>query len=69
MNVAAKIALWADRLRDVSAQGLRFAENNVDKTRYRAIQDTAMEGTHLPPVNPLRSWSHYEPPCFPGIRR
>jgi ADP-ribose pyrophosphatase YjhB (NUDIX family) len=61
MNLAAKIALWADRLRDVSAQGLRWAENNYDKTRYRAVQDTAMEmyalasGETLDSLEPLRA--------------
>jgi ADP-ribose pyrophosphatase YjhB (NUDIX family) len=52
--------LWADRLRDISAQGLQFAENNYDKTRYREIQDTAMEmyalasGETLEKLEPLR---------------
>jgi hypothetical protein len=60
ITLGEKIALWADRLRDVSAQGLRFAENNYDQTRYRAIQDTAMEmyalasGEPLSEVEPLR---------------
>ncbi len=59
-NIAVKIAFWADRLRDVSAQGLRFAENNYDQTRYRAVQDTAMEmyalasGETLGRLEPLR---------------
>lgn len=43
MNVASKIALWADRLRDIAALGLHFTENSYDQTRYRSIQDTAME--------------------------
>jgi len=60
INIATKIALWADRLRDVSAQGLRWAENNYDQTRYRAIQDTAMEmyalasGETLDRLEPIR---------------
>jgi len=70
MNLAAKIALWADRLRDVSAQGLRFAENNYDKTRYRAIQDTAMEmyalasGETLESLEPLRETLFSRPTPF-----
>ena len=60
MNIAAKTALWADRLRDISAQGLRFAENSYDRTRYRAVQDTAMEmyalasGETVGELEPLR---------------
>jgi ADP-ribose pyrophosphatase YjhB (NUDIX family)/predicted kinase len=61
MDLASKIALWADRLRDISAQGLQWAENNYDKTRYRALQDTAMEmyalasGESLEELEPLRA--------------
>jgi ADP-ribose pyrophosphatase YjhB (NUDIX family) len=61
INVAAKIALWADRLRDISALGLHFAENTYDQTRYRAVQDTAMEmyalvsGESLGELEPLRA--------------
>ena len=61
INVAAKIALWADRLRDISALGLHFAGNSYDQTRYRAIQDTAMEmyalvsGETLDRLEPLRA--------------
>lgn len=60
MNLASKIALWADRLRDLSASGLQYAENSYDQTRYRAIQDTAMEmyalasGEALDKLEPLR---------------
>ena len=59
-DIAAKIALWADRLRDISAMGLHFAENGYDQTRYHAIQDTAMEmyalvsGESIEEVEPLR---------------
>jgi len=60
MNIAAKIALWADRLRDNSAMGLHFSTNPYDQTRYRAIQDMAMEmyalasGENLERVESLR---------------
>ena len=60
-NIAAKIAFWADRLRDISALGLHFAENSYDQTRYRAVQDTAMEmyalasGETLDELEPLRA--------------
>ncbi|MCA9837062.1 MAG: NUDIX hydrolase N-terminal domain-containing protein [Trueperaceae bacterium] len=55
-----QLALWADRLRDHSALGLRFASNIYDKQHYRAIQDIAMEmlallsGEKLEQIEPLR---------------
>jgi len=61
MNIAAKIALWADRLRDISALGLHYSENIYDQTRYRAVQDTAMEmyalasGESVERIEPLRA--------------
>lgn len=38
----ARFALWADKLRDVSALGLYFADNIYDRDRYQAVQDIAM---------------------------
>ena len=61
INIAAKIALWADKLRDISAMGSLFSENSYDQTRYRAIQDIAMEmyalatGEAIDELEPLRS--------------
>ncbi len=40
---AEKIAFWADKLRDLSATGLHYAENGYDKTRYEIIQNMAIE--------------------------
>lgn len=40
---AQRIALWADRLRDIAAMGLRFSEAVYDRERYQAIQDLGME--------------------------
>ena len=37
------IALWADRLRDLSALGLHFTDSFYDRERYRALQDLSME--------------------------
>jgi len=42
MTPAHQIALWADRLRDISAMGLHFAENAYDQAHYRAVQNIAM---------------------------
>lgn len=42
MTHAERIALWADKLRDISASGLRFSEDIYDQAHYRAVQDIAM---------------------------
>ncbi len=58
---AERIALWADKLRDLSAAGLEYANNSYDKTRYEAIQNMAIEmlayATDQPPETlvPLKS--------------
>jgi ADP-ribose pyrophosphatase YjhB (NUDIX family) len=39
---ADQIALWADILRDVSAEGLQFASSVYDHDRYRKVQDIAL---------------------------
>jgi ADP-ribose pyrophosphatase YjhB (NUDIX family) len=43
LTPAEQIALWADKLRDLSAAGLQYANNLYDKVRYEAIQDLSME--------------------------
>lgn len=43
MNPAEQIALWADKLRDISAMGLLFSKNVHDKEAFRAVQTIAME--------------------------
>ena len=43
LTAAEQIALWADKLRDLSAAGLQYANNSYDKVRYEAIQDLSME--------------------------
>ena len=60
MTLAGQIALWADKLRDISAMGMRFTENVHDKTRYEAIQNMSMEmmavatGQTVEEIEPLR---------------
>jgi ADP-ribose pyrophosphatase YjhB (NUDIX family) len=39
---AEQIALWADTLRDVSAEGLQFASSVYDHDRYQKVQDIAL---------------------------
>lgn len=41
-TAAEQIALWSDKLRDLSAMGLHFATDFYDKERYQVIQDMAM---------------------------
>lgn len=61
MQPAQRIALWADKLRDVSATGLRFCRSIYDRDRYLAVQDLAIEmaafsGGELPgDLEPLRA--------------
>ncbi|MFT3895881.1 MAG: NUDIX hydrolase N-terminal domain-containing protein [Anaerolineales bacterium] len=43
LTPAEQIASWADKLRDLSAAGLQYANNSYDKVRYEAIQDLSME--------------------------
>jgi ADP-ribose pyrophosphatase YjhB (NUDIX family) len=58
---AQRLALWADKLRDVSALGLRFADNPYDTEHYRAVQEIAMAmlamatDTPLEQIEPLRA--------------
>jgi 8-oxo-dGTP pyrophosphatase MutT (NUDIX family) len=43
ISPAEKIALWADRLRDLSATGLKYANNAYDVHRYEIIQAMVIE--------------------------
>ncbi len=61
ISPAQQIALWADKLRDISASGLHFADNPYERANYRAVQEIAMAmmalATNLPveAMEPLRS--------------
>jgi ADP-ribose pyrophosphatase YjhB (NUDIX family) len=58
---AQQIALWADKLRDMSALGLLFTQNIYDRENYKQVQDIALEmfamATAQPPaaIEPLRT--------------
>ncbi len=52
-NPARRLALWADRLRDMAAMGLRFSENPYDRENYEAIQQIALEMMALATDVPL----------------
>ena len=53
MKPAQQLALWADRLRDVSALGLYFAKNRYHRHHFGVVQDVAMQmmgvATDAPP--------------------
>jgi ADP-ribose pyrophosphatase YjhB (NUDIX family) len=61
MTPAEQIALWADRLRDVSAMGMLFSKSIHDEQAFRAVQTVAMEmlalatGQSLEQIEPLRA--------------
>jgi ADP-ribose pyrophosphatase YjhB (NUDIX family) len=61
MTPAEQIAFWADRLRDMAAQGLKYAPNIYDHERYTAIQQIAIEmlalatDQTLEQIEPLRA--------------
>jgi ADP-ribose pyrophosphatase YjhB (NUDIX family) len=61
MRPAEQIAEWSDKLRDIAAQGLQYAQNIYDHERYLAIQQMAIEmltlAADLPAeqIEPLRT--------------
>jgi ADP-ribose pyrophosphatase YjhB (NUDIX family) len=48
-----EIALWADRLRDMAATGLKYTQNIYDHERYEAIQQIAIEMLALATERPI----------------
>lgn len=61
VSAAEQIALWSDKLRDISAMGLHFSKNVHDENAFRAVQTTAMEmlalatGEPFAQIEPLRA--------------
>jgi len=53
MTPAEQIALWSDRLRDMAATGLKYAQNIYDHERYQAIQQIAIEMLALATERPV----------------
>jgi ADP-ribose pyrophosphatase YjhB (NUDIX family) len=66
-NPAQQIALWADKLRDLSAMGLFFSRNPYDRENYETIQGIVVEmmalATGRPPaeIEPLRATVFRQP--------
>jgi ADP-ribose pyrophosphatase YjhB (NUDIX family) len=65
---ASQIALWADMLRDIVANGNLFASNIYDRENYERIKTIAMEmmgmatAVPLSTIEPLRH-THFAQPC------
>ncbi len=61
MTPAEQIASWSDKLRDISAMGLRFSKNVHEEAAFRAVQTIAMEmlalatGESFEQIEPLRA--------------
>jgi ADP-ribose pyrophosphatase YjhB (NUDIX family) len=53
LTPAEQIALWSDKLRDMAATGLKYAQNIYDHERYQAIQQIAIEMLALATERPL----------------
>jgi mutator protein MutT len=70
MTPAEQIALWADKLRDIAAMGLRFSQNFHDQVAFRSVQTVAMEmlasATNEPweQIEPLRASVFSSPTPF-----
>jgi ADP-ribose pyrophosphatase YjhB (NUDIX family) len=63
---AQQLALWSDKLRDLSALGLTFADNVYDRVRYQSVQDIAISMLALATGKPLE---HLEPLRAPMFSR
>lgn len=61
LKPAQQLAYWADKLRHLSAMGLRFSQNQYDRDNYRTVQEVAMAmlalatGESLDEMEPLRA--------------
>jgi ADP-ribose pyrophosphatase YjhB (NUDIX family) len=70
MTPAQQIALWADKIRDLSAMGLIFSKSIYDRTNYENLNTMAMEmtalatGESLEQFAPLRSTVYARPTPF-----
>lgn len=65
-ELAQRLAYLADRLRDVSAFGLRFSKSPYDRAHFQTVQDVALELFVLAAQEPLEQ---FEPPRAPVLSR
>jgi 8-oxo-dGTP pyrophosphatase MutT (NUDIX family) len=69
MELAEKLALWADELRAISSNGLHFVKSAYDEANYQRVREIAAEllalvdGRPLPAVEKrlLKTLDHYTP--------
>jgi 8-oxo-dGTP pyrophosphatase MutT (NUDIX family) len=52
---AAQIAIWADKLRDLSATGLKYVKDPYDQGRYECLQNLALEMFAYATAQPLEA--------------
>ena len=64
MTPAEQIALWADKLRDISAMGLLFSENIHDQAAFREVQTVAMAMLALATGESLEQMESLRAPVF-----
>lgn len=64
MRDAEQITAWADKLRDISALGLHFAQNPYDRENYKTAQDIAMAMLALATGEPLEQIEPLRAPIF-----
>ena len=63
-NIAQQLALWAEKLRDVSALGLHFSKNVYDREHFKTVQDIVMEMHALATDTPLAEMEPLRAPVF-----
>jgi 8-oxo-dGTP pyrophosphatase MutT (NUDIX family) len=64
MTPTQRIALWADKLRDVSATGLSFCKNIYDRENYIKVQNIAIEMLALATSETLEQMEPLRAPIF-----
>ncbi|MFM8320939.1 MAG: NUDIX hydrolase N-terminal domain-containing protein [Chloroflexota bacterium] len=63
-SLAQQIALWSDRLRDMSAMGLLYSPNIYDRENYQQIQQIAMQMLAVASAEPLPALEALRGPVF-----
>ncbi len=61
---AQRLALWADKLRDISAMGLRFCKDFHDREGFQQVQDVAIEMLAFAVDEPLEQVEPLRAPIF-----
>jgi ADP-ribose pyrophosphatase YjhB (NUDIX family) len=64
MNPTQRIALWADKLRDISATGLSFCKNMYDRENYTKVQNIAIEMLALATSETIEQMEPLRAPIF-----